>query len=617
MEANVAYKLQKSRSLALRQELWGWLPAVSFSSATGLLVVAWADTVARQGNSLSMAGFWLALLLIFAPASFRLFSSQAMRFERIGILMAVGMSLYLIKVLHSPTAFTFHDEFLHWRTALDITQTQHLFTRNPLLPVSPLYPSLEIVTNAISSMSGLPVYDSGILLIGAARGVLLLSLFMFFEHISSSARIAGLAVLVYMANANFIFFDAQYSYESLALPLAVLVLYIAAKGVSANRNRVSYILMALLGIAAVTFTHHLTAYLLVLFLFAWAEITMIRHEDRWHKFFLVLLASVATVLSVFWTEQIGGATSGYLGPVFIAGFKELISTINGEAAGRVLFSASSGQIAPTWERIVGILSVLLILIGLPIGLYKIWSGLRQRPAAVVLALLVLIYPLSLVLRFTASGWEIANRTSEFVFIGISFVLTMAMLKFGPPRFSPPMRRLLIPGITLVILLGGVISGWPFWARLPGPYLVAADTRSIEPQGIAAANWARGALAHDQRMAADRINRLLMATYGQQLLVTHLNDNVDVASLYFAPQLGNSERQIIRDAGLRYLLVDYRLSRGLPELGIYFEAGEPDVGQSTHPLSWEALNKFDSLPGINRIFDSGDIVIYDVKYLLLV
>ncbi len=243
--------------------------------------------------------------------------------------------------------------------------------------------------------------------------------------------------------------------------------------------------------------------------------------------------------------------------------------------------------------------------------------MRQRPAAVVLALLVLIYPLSLVLRFTASGWEIANRTSEFVFIGISFVLTMAMLKFGPPRFSPPMRRLLIPGITLVILLGGVISGWPFWARLPGPYLVAADTRSIEPQGIAAANWARGALAHDQRMAADRINRLLMATYGQQLLVTHLNDNVDVASLYFAPQLGNSERQIIRDAGLRYLLVDYRLSRGLPELGIYFEAGEPDVGQSTHPLSWEALNKFDSLPGINRIFDSGDIVIYDVKYLPLV
>src|SRR5258708_9788829 len=134
VEAHVAYKVQKSSSLALRQQLWGWLPAVSFSSATGLLVVAWADTVARQGNSLSMAGFWLALLLIFAPASFRLFSSQAMRFERIGILMAVGMRLYLIKVLHSPTAFSFHAVILHLRTALDITHTHHLFTRNPLLP---------------------------------------------------------------------------------------------------------------------------------------------------------------------------------------------------------------------------------------------------------------------------------------------------------------------------------------------------------------------------------------------------------------------------------------------------------------------------------------------------
>src|SRR5258708_34541039 len=258
MEANVAYKVQTSRSLALRRQLWGWLPAVSLSSATGLLVITWANTVARQGSSLSMAGFCLALLLIFAPAAFRLFSAQAIRFERISILMVVGMSLYLIKVLHSPTAFTFHDEFLHWRTALDISQTQHFFTRNPLIPVSPLYPSLEIVTNAISSMSGLPVYDSGILLIGAARGVLLLSLFMFFEHVSSSARIAGVALLVYMANANFIFFDAQYSYESLALPLAVLGFYIAAKGVSSSQSRISYTLMALLGIAAVTFTHHLT-----------------------------------------------------------------------------------------------------------------------------------------------------------------------------------------------------------------------------------------------------------------------------------------------------------------------------------------------------------------------
>src|SRR5258708_39229651 len=96
MEANVAYKLQKSRSLALRQELWCWLPAVSFSSATGLLVVAWADPRARQRNSLSLSGFWPALRLLFAPASFRLFSSQAIRSARAGTSRAVGMRLRLI-----------------------------------------------------------------------------------------------------------------------------------------------------------------------------------------------------------------------------------------------------------------------------------------------------------------------------------------------------------------------------------------------------------------------------------------------------------------------------------------------------------------------------------------
>jgi uncharacterized membrane protein len=43
-------------------------------------------------------------------------------------------------------------------------------------------------------------------------------------------------VLIYMANPNFLYFDAQFSYESLALPLAILVLYALARRVDAQAN---------------------------------------------------------------------------------------------------------------------------------------------------------------------------------------------------------------------------------------------------------------------------------------------------------------------------------------------------------------------------------------------
>ena len=64
------------------------------------------------------------------------------------LVILLGLALYAVKVLHSPTGFTHFDEFLHWRSALDVVERQRLFVPNSLLPISPHYPGLEIVTLA-------------------------------------------------------------------------------------------------------------------------------------------------------------------------------------------------------------------------------------------------------------------------------------------------------------------------------------------------------------------------------------------------------------------------------------------------------------------------------------
>ena len=188
-------------------------------------MAAVADFRARLGDPNAPMVLWAGLLLIFVPNALRLLGRGATRNERIGCVLLVGIGLYLVKVAASPLMFTFFDEFLHMRTAEDIVQTGRLFTPNSLLAVSPIYPGMESATSALSLLGGLTTFQAGIILLAVSRLTLALGLFLLYEAITGSGRIAGLASLVYMANPSFVFFSAQYGYETFALPFAVLPLY--------------------------------------------------------------------------------------------------------------------------------------------------------------------------------------------------------------------------------------------------------------------------------------------------------------------------------------------------------------------------------------------------------
>ncbi|MFN8528586.1 MAG: hypothetical protein U0670_08240 [Anaerolineae bacterium] len=128
----------------------------------------------------------------------------------------------------------------------------------------------------------------------------------------------------------------------------------------------------------------------------------------------------------------------------------------------------------------------------------------------------------------------------------------------------------------------------------------------------AAEWADDHLPSDSRVSADRINTLLMSVYGNQRMITHLADDIYLASVFTAPHFGPTEAGLISRADADFLVVDQRLSTALPLVGVYFEAGEPGGRLYTEPVALDALRKFDTVGGISRIFDSGSILIYDVR-----
>jgi hypothetical protein len=132
-------------------------------------------------------------------------------------------------------------------------------------------------------------------------------------------------------------------------------------------------------------------------------------------------------------------------------------------------------------------------------------------------------------------------------------------------------------------------------------------------GISAARWTREWLGGDQHFASDRINRLLLSTYGRQKVSTTLESGQDTSMAITAADLGPMERKLLIDSGVGFVMVDLRLTTGLPGVGVYFDGGAQDRNYMV-PLRASSLLKFNSAPDVDRTFDNGFMVIFDVGRL---
>jgi hypothetical protein len=601
----------------------GWLPALSCTAALGLLWVAVANRLAA-GAAAAQLLFWLGTLTLVVPIFARLLVHRVARQERLALVLVLGLGLYLVKVMQSPFGFTYSDELIHLHNANQMLATGRLFTENPILPATALYPGLEGVTVAIVRLAGLDLFHAGLVVVGLARVVMMLALFLLFEALSGSAHAAGLASTLYAANTNFLFWSAQWSYESLALPLAVLTLFIVARREAGREaeERLGLTVAALLFIGAVAVTHHLSSYFLGAALLGWTVLACLpaylrhgpnRPAQRAQAPGATTdgpggLALFALAVALVWMIYVANLTLRYLSPVFGKALVSVAGMIAGEAGGRPLFQAASGEFAaPVWERVVGIAAVLLCLLGLPFGLRQVARRHRRHPFVIWLTLAAMAYFAVLGLRLVPPAWEISNRSSEFLFLGLGLVLAV-----GRARTGRRARRLLPPLLTAaiaVIFVGGLIAGWPPRLRTAQVYEVAANDRRLQPTGLAAAGWARRVLGPGHTFAAHEAAGRLLVAYGEQHALVGRQEGVK--SIFEESNLQAWQIELLRAAHVAYLAVDRRLAGGDNMTGYFFDLGR-DGAPAAELLPFEVYAKFDLLPEVSRIFDSGDLVLYDIR-----
>ncbi|NJM39625.1 MAG: hypothetical protein HC853_02065 [Anaerolineae bacterium] len=371
---------------------------LSVVAALGALLVGCAHMAARYRIEWAIYSYWAGLLIIYTPIFARLVSVAPSRRERVGLLITLALGLYLTKVLHSPLDFTFSDEHNQLHDGQRLLESGHLFYRNPVVQVTHLYPALASTANAIVTLTGLPIYETGILIMAVTRVALLLGLFLLYEKVSKSAHAASVGVALYVTNSSYLYFSAEMAYESFAMPLMLTVLFAlfwredhADANASQVGKRLGLTLVALLAMVGTTITHHMTSYLLIAFLLVAAVLHSFNRKSRQmdHHANFFSMALIMIISATTWLANVALFTVNYLWPVFYLGFGSLIKIILRETEGRRLFEGG-GVVAPLWERVSGLGTVALIGLGLLAGLILTWRN-RKNPHYILLHLFGLLY----------------------------------------------------------------------------------------------------------------------------------------------------------------------------------------------------------------------------------
>lgn len=551
----------------------------------------------------------LSLAVIYASALWALTAAHLDRVTRNVAVVCLGVGPTLFWRATNPLLFTGFDEQLHMRTLGDILSSHRLFEANPLLEVSPRYPGIEAVATLFHQI-GIPTMAAAFAVILVCRVVLVTVLCDTVEHLTGSERAGGLAVAVYALSSQFVFFNSQFAYQTMALPLALAAVSFIARAQEFN-DPMPFVGGATLCLFAVAVTHHVTSFLTAALLLVW-----VLADRGLGRLWVIYGACAAVAATLAWAIVQRQLLSDYFGPI-IDDVRAQFTT----GQRRELFKDSAGTAARSLDQYFLLYYAAALSAIVAVILVLAYRERHRGGRLVLIALMTASIPLALAARVVPKGGELYDRFNSFLFIPFSLYAASFISWFWwrePHHYGfrehRKIVRIRLVGIALAAsaFVGGYILGsGPNWARLPGPYMVSADTRSMDPETLAAAKWARDALPAGSRISADRVSSILLAAQAGLWPVMKGPNQTDVAALYVARTWGTAETDLAGAMRLRYVYVDRRLADELPHFGSYFFEGETGDGQQ---LTRQQLSKFDRVPGISLVYRHGPVSIYDLSGL---
>ncbi len=582
--------------------------AAAFGLGTLLIVHAYSEARTSVGNQ-HFDVFWAGAVLVLVSTLFLGTRSWLRARSAKVLLIAYGVVTFVPKFAMSVNGPVYYDEFGHFRHANDLLANGNLFNADPYLPIAKYYPGLSAVTVAVHEVTRLSIWHSGQLVIAAAHCSVPVTVFLIGRAAGLSQKACMVASIVYSLNPSYMYFDTQYAYESLALPLALFVVLACLRAAEAT-TRTSVIRWTVAGIAGALLcivTHHLSSLFMgfvCLAMVAWLRNG--RGDDWVHKAARRGSRSVALVAlfgSLAWISFAAPETYAYVWPHVSSGLTGLVYLLLppagqtvGSGAGAGAQSAAhtlfAGSPAPLYERVAAFLSPVLVMIAVVPAAVHFWNvrqgarhrhsrrrsvaeaselGPVQRRIIFVSFGLTALYFASLPIALTSGGGEAAHRSWGYAYLGVAIVAGylldfVVMRRTRPGRLSQTARALLVI-VVLVVCVGNISAGETVFYRFPGPYLFGTDTRSGTPELHQLALWMNQHLVPGSLVVTDRFTGEQIEAYTDLNLPSPMQ--FPVYSIYReGDEPSAALRHVLKSAGFRYFVVDRRIEGGPPFQGLF-------------------------------------------------
>jgi hypothetical protein len=560
--------------------------------------------------------FWVAMIVAVVPGMALAVRLAGRGRRPTALLCLVSLDFYAPKLFRTPTMPLYHDEYAHFWQAGDILRHGKLFDTNTLVTAANQYPGLHIVTAWLTASTGMGQWTTGQVVVGLAHVTAMLGVAALVRGLGRSEVEATVAAFVYALNPSYMYFDTQFSYESLAvafIPWALLSAVRAGLAVDPKERRLA-MGVALALIATVTVTHHLSTLALAGFLSLLALTAAIggrigqRHGEHARKKFtgtglrpgsIAMLAAAAWVIFLAWCLTYATETLAYLGPFPRAAATELWNTLSGgHGGGGASLHPFAQSPLPLYERAAGFGATLLVGVVTLVHLRRRWTA---GPTAQFVGVLSLLYCASVPFILTPMGNEGARRSWAFTYIGVAAVLAWAAAEFTV-RSKARWMAVTLAGVLL--LVGNVASGLNEYYRFPGPTTYGSDARDANQDSMALARWMTAHLVEGTPVIADRYTGMTLLAYGHVQLAVPSADFPTWGLFFSTGTPDRATAQALSDSAFRYIVVDRRMAQNLPALGIYVAPDEPSAGARMTPVPPKAVHKFYQQPWSTVIYDDG-------------
>lgn len=583
-----------------------------------------AGRATQSGEQAKFVLLWIGILAFAWPAAKRLANPRATESERMAIVTAAGLFTYLPKLLRSPDVAVFYDEIAHRTQVERLLEDGSLFQPNPAVRVIPSYPGLHTLTGALQELSGLSTWHAGILLIAVLHVVSAIGVYTLVRRVTASVVVAGLAGLIWCIAPGAMFFNAQFSYQSLAIVLYVWTAVCVAEAQSAHgRSRWSWTAIAAVLATAIVVTHHLTSYALVGLLLAFTIAALLgRRLDppgSWQP--AAALLGVALVVNAVWMWIRGGQRAvtsirDYLMPYPEGGFDQIWGAITGTGERRTFFVRSG---LPAWEQAAALIAPLAA-IALGILGIRLLLRMSRRPSSAAWGLVGFsaLYVAALPFVLTQSGAQGAHRSFPFTYLGVSLVVAagLASLIGSASQRTGRARALRQTGILAliaVILVGNTAANVNEFDRFPGPWEAGADSRSHTAELDRAATWLRSFDSED-RLVADLYTGTTLGIEGTTraacAVAAACPGDLAIWRFYDGQPIRERDIEVLRRDGYRFLAVDRRMATTTPRSGFWFNRGEEGAFER-EPYEAAALARLEGFPWLRKVYASTNYDLYEI------